>query len=150
MLQLRIKAMTSAYFYSVEFVAYYLDRNSRMQKLRTQLQELLKTNGLYTVQQEEVQTKYDKLETDRNNLMSDNEQMLCTIRSLRQSILSVCPSKKLPPDPSTLLVQPQVVVVPLKKDTKKQKQRVKQVTQSTRNAAVNYYLLTSTNQLNAP
>lgn len=107
-----------------------------MQRLRTQLQELLKNNGQYTVQQEEVQTKYDKLETDRNNLISDNEQMLSTIRSLRQTILSVCPSKKLPPDPSTLLAQPQVVLSPLKKDTKKQKQRVKQVTQSTRNAAI--------------
>jgi len=124
-------------FCSVEFVAYYLDRNARMQKLRTQLQELLKSNGQYSVQQEEVQTKYDKLETDRNNLISDNEQMLSTIRSLRQTILSVCPSKKLPPDPSTLLAQPQVVLSPLKKDTKKQKQRVKQVTQSTRNAAIN-------------
>lgn len=118
----------------MEFVAYYLDRNARMQNLRTQLQELLKNNGQYTVQQEEVQTKYDQLETDRQNLTSENEQLLSTIRSLRQSILNICPSKKLPPDPSTLLAQPQVVLSPLKKDTKKQK--VKQVTQSTRNAAL--------------
>lgn len=118
----------------MEFVAFYLDRNARMQNLRTQLQELLKNNGQYTVQQEEVQIKYDQLETDCQNLTSENEQLLTTIRSLRQSILSICPSKKLPPDPSTLLAQPQVVLSPVKKDTKKQK--VKQVTQSTRNAAL--------------
>jgi len=108
-------------FFSVEYVAYFLDRNMRLQNLRSQLQVMLKTNAEYTEQQKEVQTKYDTLETDRQTLVADNEQLLNSIRSLRQAILSVCPSKKLPPDPSTLLAQPQVVLSPVRKDAKKQK-----------------------------
>ncbi|XP_059485465.1 PHD finger protein 14 [Neocloeon triangulifer] len=102
--------------FTVEYVAYYLDRNARMTSLRSQLQELLKTNSQYSEQEKEVQAKYNKFDEDRQSMIKSNEQLLGNIRALRQAILSVCPSKKLPPDPSTLLAQPQVVLSPIRKE----------------------------------
>ncbi|CAB3368151.1 Hypothetical predicted protein [Cloeon dipterum] len=107
--------------FSVEFVAYYLDRNARLAGLRSQLQELLKTNSQYTEQEQDVQAKYNKLDCDRQSLVIENEQLVGNIRALRQAILSICPGKKLPPDPSTLLVQPQVQQSPVRKEPTKAK-----------------------------
>ncbi|XP_053604152.1 PHD finger protein 14 isoform X2 [Plodia interpunctella] len=82
--------------FSVEFVGYYLDRNTRVTSLRSSLQRL-------TIENEKLLAEDDTLRNDYDEASKENTEALAELTSTREAlqkiynaIITVCP-KKTPP-----------------------------------------------------
>ncbi|KAF4531880.1 hypothetical protein B566_EDAN000909 [Ephemera danica] len=85
--------------FSVEFIGYYLDRNIRIAGMKRHLEDSLKTNNQLLKKQQSLRCRYDQLVKDRKEMQQQIDAELASVRSLRQTILAICPSQQLPPEP---------------------------------------------------
>lgn len=61
--------------FSVEFIGYYLDRNSRLLTMKQGLEELLDTNAKLLDEQQELRAKYDQVISYDIKLISSENSM---------------------------------------------------------------------------
>ncbi|XP_075152257.1 uncharacterized protein LOC142226245 [Haematobia irritans] len=82
--------------FSVEFVAYYIDRISRTKELKEKLTEMVGKNSSLTKEQSELRTEYDNLLDKNKILKGKHESLINSISQLQSHISSLCPNKNLP------------------------------------------------------
>ncbi|CAH0778308.1 unnamed protein product [Bemisia tabaci] len=82
--------------FSVEFVGYYLDRNSRIDSLKKQLATTVETNSKLIKQQESMQVQYDQAVKANADIVSKNKALKEILQTYHSVISNVCPTKKLP------------------------------------------------------
>ncbi|KAJ3640977.1 hypothetical protein Zmor_027508 [Zophobas morio] len=101
--------------FTVEFIAYYLDRNDRVKGMKDTLEKLLLSNKELLEEQQDLRVKYDellKISTEENK---KNLNLKQTIHKYHSAILSACPTKNLPniedlgKPPVTRTTQPMMV-----------------------------------------
>lgn len=82
--------------FSVEFIAYYLDRNQRLKTMKDTLEKLLDENSISMTEEQELRYKYDKLVKDNTELQKTGANLKQSIHKLHSAILSASPTKNLP------------------------------------------------------
>uniref|UniRef100_A0A1B0BCV9 PHD finger protein 14 n=1 Tax=Glossina palpalis gambiensis TaxID=67801 RepID=A0A1B0BCV9_9MUSC len=82
--------------FSVEFIAYYLDRISRTKELKQQLKEMFEQNSALTKDQDTLRNDYDSLLDKNKDLKTKNENLMDSINEIQKQISSLCPNKNLP------------------------------------------------------
>lgn len=82
--------------FSVEFVAYYIDRISRTKELKEQLSEMVSRNSTLTKEQGHLRSEYDTLLEKNKDLKEKHESLINSISQLQTHIGSLCPNKSLP------------------------------------------------------
>lgn len=100
--------------FSVEFIAYYLDRNDRLKVMKTALEQLLEDNNDLIEQQQTCRTKYDELMKESAEELHSTTMLKDKIHKLHSAILSACPTKNLPNidelgKPASRVIQPMMV-----------------------------------------
>lgn len=98
--------------FTVEFIAYYLDRNDRLKGMKNTLEKHLETNRVLLEEQQVLRSKYDDLLKEKTDEMKNCSNLQNIIEKYHATILNVCPNKKLPNIED--LGKPAVVVVPQK------------------------------------
>lgn len=81
--------------FSVEFVAYYLDRISRTKELKEQLASMMTRNTTLTKEQDTLRTEYDSLLDKNREHKEKHESLLNSITQLQNHITALCPNKNL-------------------------------------------------------
>ncbi|XP_037809400.1 PHD finger protein 14 [Lucilia sericata] len=81
--------------FSVEFVAYYLDRISRTKELKEQLASMMTRNTTLTKEQDTLRTEYDSLLDKNREHKEKHESLLNSITQLQTHITALCPNKNL-------------------------------------------------------
>lgn len=102
--------------FTVEFIAYYLDRNDRLKNMKSSLESLLEHNKQLLDDQQSLRVKYDQLMKESSDENRQNAELKQTINKYHSAILSACPTKNLPDvsqigKPSVARV-PQSIMVP--------------------------------------
>lgn len=82
--------------FSVEFVAYYLDRNERLKSMKDSLEHLLDNNKVLLGEQTELRAKYDQLLKESTDEQQTNANLKQTIHKFHSAILSCCSNTRLP------------------------------------------------------
>lgn len=82
--------------FTVEFIAYYLDRNDRLKGMKDTLEKLLDTNRNLLDDQQSLRTQYDQLLKDKTDESRINSNLQQTIKKYHSTILKACPNKKMP------------------------------------------------------
>ncbi|XP_013116348.2 PHD finger protein 14 [Stomoxys calcitrans] len=82
--------------FSVEFVAYYIDRIARTKELKEQLTEMVTKNSSLTKDQSEFRSEYDSLLDKNKDLKDKHESLINSISQIHTHISSLCPNKNLP------------------------------------------------------
>lgn len=82
--------------FSVEFIAYYLDRNDRLKSMKGALEALLENNKTLLEEQQSLRLKYDQLVKESSDESRLNASFKQTIHKYHSAILSACPMKNLP------------------------------------------------------
>ncbi|XP_017769411.1 PREDICTED: PHD finger protein 14 isoform X2 [Nicrophorus vespilloides] len=82
--------------FTVEFIAYYLDRNDRVKSMKDTLESLLSNNQSLLRQQQDLRNKYDELLKVNNETEKTKTQLKQSIHKYHSAILSACPTKSLP------------------------------------------------------
>lgn len=82
--------------FSVEFIAYFLDRNDRLKDMKTSLEKLLEENKQLLGEQQTLRTKYDELLKESTVAQEKNVELKQAIHKYHSAILSACPTKNLP------------------------------------------------------
>lgn len=82
--------------FSVEFVAYYIDRISRSKELKEQLTEMMSRNSTLTKEQGHLRSEYDGLLDKNKELKAKHESLINSISQMQTHINSLCPNKNLP------------------------------------------------------
>ncbi|RZC37061.1 PHD finger protein 14 [Asbolus verrucosus] len=101
--------------FTVEFIAYYLDRNDRLKGMKETLEKLLENNKDLLEEQQSLRVKYDELLKTNTEETKKNIDLKQTIHKYHSAILSACPTKNLPniedlgKPPVTRTTQPMMV-----------------------------------------
>ncbi|XP_060523888.1 PHD finger protein 14 isoform X2 [Cylas formicarius] len=82
--------------FTVEFIAYYLDRNDRLKDMKKSLETLVEDNKLLLDEQQELRGKYDNVLKKSSEVSTKNIDLKTTIHKYHSAILSACPTKNLP------------------------------------------------------
>ncbi|XP_008194450.1 PHD finger protein 14 isoform X4 [Tribolium castaneum] len=82
--------------FTVEFIAYYLDRNDRLKGMKQTLEKLLEDNRDLLEEQQLLRTKYDEILKKSADETKKNIDLKQTIHKYHSAILSACPTKNLP------------------------------------------------------
>lgn len=82
--------------FTVEFIAYYLDRNDRLKGMKTTLEKLLESNQVLLEEQQALRNKYDTLVKENSEATQVNLDLKQHVQKYHSAILSACPTKKLP------------------------------------------------------
>ncbi|CAH1188510.1 unnamed protein product [Phyllotreta striolata] len=82
--------------FSVEFIAYYLDRNDRLKEMKTSLEMYMGENKKLLEEQQELRSKYDEILKKSSEVTSKNNDLKQCIHKFHSAILSACPTKNLP------------------------------------------------------
>lgn len=98
--------------FTVEFIAYYLDRNDRLKDMKTTLEKHLETNRLLLEEQQTLRTKYDDMLKEKTEETKIGGNLQQIIEKYHATILKMCPNKKLPNIED--LGKPAVIVAPPK------------------------------------
>jgi ABC-type uncharacterized transport system substrate-binding protein len=91
--------------FSVEFIGYYLERNSRMETMKRALQELVDTNSELLEQQKQIREEYDAVTKENNDSTKETMDLKQNVAQLHFCISTICPNKVLP-DLETLSIAP--------------------------------------------
>ena len=81
--------------FSVEFVAYYLDRISRTKELKEELTSMMSRNSTLTKDQDSLRKEYDMLLDKNREHKEKHEKLLSSITQLQTHITALCPNKNL-------------------------------------------------------
>lgn len=98
--------------FTVEFIAYYLDRNDRLKGMKNTLEKHLETNRLLLDEQQTLRTKYDDLLKEKAEETKIGTNLQQIIEKYHATIRQISPNKKLPNVDD--LGKPVVVAVPQK------------------------------------
>ncbi|BES97574.1 Phd finger protein [Nesidiocoris tenuis] len=82
--------------FSVEFIAYYLDRNSRITSLRKQVIELSDENSRLLDEQAVTEEKKDKVYNENLEVTAAGEKIRANIMKYYDLVTFLCPKKQLP------------------------------------------------------
>lgn len=82
--------------FTVEFIAYYLDRNDRLKDMKNTLEKHLETNRILLEEQQALRTKYDELLKEKGEETKSSTNLQQVVEKYHSTILQVCPTKKLP------------------------------------------------------
>ncbi|KAJ3621506.1 hypothetical protein MTP99_003629 [Tenebrio molitor] len=82
--------------FTVEFIAYYLDRNDRLKGMKDTLEKLLDNNRHLLEEQQDLRVKYDELLKTNSEEAKKNIDLKQMIHKYHSAILSACPTKNLP------------------------------------------------------
>lgn len=82
--------------FTVEFIAYYLDRNDRLKGMKEALEKLLENNKTLLDEQQALRSKYDELLKENTEETEKNVNLKQTVHKFHSAILSACPTKSLP------------------------------------------------------
>ncbi|XP_073825685.1 uncharacterized protein [Musca autumnalis] len=82
--------------FSVEFVAYYIDRISRTKELKEQLTDMVSRNSTLTKEQGHLRSEYDGLLDKNKELKAKHESLINSISQMQTHINSLCPNKNMP------------------------------------------------------
>lgn len=83
--------------FSVEFVGYYLDRNSRVTSLRKSLERLTKENETLLAEDDKLRTEYDEASKENTEALVEMSSTRQALQKIYEAILAVCPKKVTPP-----------------------------------------------------
>ncbi|XP_034247394.1 PHD finger protein 14 [Thrips palmi] len=82
--------------FSVEFIAYFLDRVGRISKMKKQLQDYVESNAQLLDEQKASGEKYEQLLTIKAEEDEKNKVLKEKIKMLHGMIHAICPKKALP------------------------------------------------------
>ncbi|XP_044756920.1 PHD finger protein 14 isoform X2 [Coccinella septempunctata] len=82
--------------FSVEFIAYYMDRNDRLKGMKETLEKLLEENKVLLEEQQILRTKYDELLKNSAETTKKEKDLKQAIHKFHSAILSASPTKNLP------------------------------------------------------
>ncbi|KAL3276919.1 hypothetical protein HHI36_012287 [Cryptolaemus montrouzieri] len=82
--------------FSVEFIAYYLDRNDRLKSMKETLEKLLEENKILLHDQQTLRSKYDELLKVSVDTTKKEKDLKQSIHKFHSAILSASPTKNLP------------------------------------------------------
>ncbi|XP_073943154.1 PHD finger protein 14 isoform X5 [Choristoneura fumiferana] len=82
--------------FSVEFVGYYLERNSRVTSLRRSLERLTKENETLLGGDEKLRTDYDDASKENTDTLAELASTKQALQKIYDAIIAICP-KPLPP-----------------------------------------------------
>ncbi|XP_045469446.1 PHD finger protein 14 isoform X2 [Harmonia axyridis] len=82
--------------FSVEFIAYYMDRNDRLKGMKDTLEKLLEENKALLEEQQTLRTKYDELLKNSAEPSKKEKDLKQAIHKFHSAILSASPTKNLP------------------------------------------------------
>lgn len=82
--------------FTVEFIAYYLDRNDRLKGMKNTLEKHLETNRTLLDEQQTLRSRYDELLKEKGEEIKLGVSLQQNIERYHGTILQACPNKKLP------------------------------------------------------
>lgn len=82
--------------FTVEFIAYYLDRNDRLKGMKTTLEKHLETNRVLLEDQQALRAKYDDLLKEKAEETKTGASLQQVVEKYHALVLQVCPGKSLP------------------------------------------------------
>ncbi|KAJ8927620.1 hypothetical protein NQ314_019898 [Rhamnusium bicolor] len=82
--------------FTVEFIAYFLDRNDRLKEMKTTLEKFMEDNKNLLDEQQSLRVKYDEVLKKNTDVTSKNIDLKQHIHKYHSAILSACPTKNLP------------------------------------------------------
>ncbi|CAH0548773.1 unnamed protein product [Brassicogethes aeneus] len=82
--------------FTVEFIAYYLDRNDRLKEMKNSLEDFMATNRDLLDEQQLLRAKYDELLKKSAENSTKNTELKQIVHKYHSAILSACPTKNLP------------------------------------------------------
>ncbi|XP_063619283.1 PHD finger protein 14 isoform X2 [Cydia splendana] len=83
--------------FSVEFVGYYLERNSRVTSLRRSLERLTKENETLLGGDEKLRTDYDDASKENTDALAELTSTKQALQKIYEALTAICPAKTLPP-----------------------------------------------------
>ncbi|XP_072939791.1 uncharacterized protein [Epargyreus clarus] len=83
--------------FSVEFVGYYLERNSRVSSLRKSLERLTKENEQYLAGEENLRTDYDEAAKENAEALAQLASTKEALKKIYDVIMALSPKKAIPP-----------------------------------------------------
>ncbi|XP_063824574.1 LOW QUALITY PROTEIN: PHD finger protein 14 [Ostrinia nubilalis] len=83
--------------FSVEFVGYYLERNSRVTSLRKSLERLTKENEKLLSEDENLRTEYDEASKENTDALAELTSTKQALQKIYDAIIALCPKKVAPP-----------------------------------------------------
>ncbi|XP_063377027.1 PHD finger protein 14 isoform X2 [Cydia fagiglandana] len=83
--------------FSVEFVGYYLERNSRVTSLRRSLERLTKENETLLGGDEKLRTDYDDASKENTEALAELTSTKQALQKIYEALTAICPAKTLPP-----------------------------------------------------
>ncbi|XP_028166276.1 PHD finger protein 14 isoform X2 [Ostrinia furnacalis] len=83
--------------FSVEFVGYYLERNSRVTSLRKSLERLTKENEKLLSEDENLRTEYDEASKENTDALAELTSTKQALQKIYDVIIALCPKKVAPP-----------------------------------------------------
>lgn len=98
--------------FTVEFIAYYLDRNDRLKGMKSALEKHLEMNHSLLEEQQTLRTRYDELLKEKAEETKIGTNLQQIIGKYHTTVLQACPNKKLPNIED--LGKPIVVAIPQK------------------------------------
>lgn len=81
--------------FSTEFVAYYLDRTSRLQEMKENLQKQTELNQSLQAQQS-LRSQYDDLAKEKEDILDKQRDLINQINFIHDAIHKIMPTKQLP------------------------------------------------------
>ena len=82
--------------FSVEYVAYYHDRQNRLDELKKNLSEELKQQAQLREKEGQSRPKFDKVSELHKSSQETNDDLRGTISTFRSALTALCPEKSLP------------------------------------------------------
>ncbi|CAG9559960.1 unnamed protein product [Danaus chrysippus] len=82
--------------FSVEFVGYYLERNTRVTSLRKSLERLTKENEILVADDEDLRTEYDKASKENTDAIAELASTRLGLQKIYDTIVCLCPKKSIP------------------------------------------------------
>ncbi|XP_046963104.1 PHD finger protein 14 isoform X6 [Vanessa cardui] len=82
--------------FSVEFVGYYLERNTRVTSLRKSLERLTKENEKLVVDDEKLRTDYDEASKENTDVLAELASTRQGLQKIYDAIIALSPKKTIP------------------------------------------------------
>ncbi|XP_061377527.1 PHD finger protein 14 isoform X2 [Danaus plexippus] len=82
--------------FSVEFVGYYLERNTRVTSLRKSLERLTKENEILVADDEDLRTEYDKASKENTDAIAELASTRLGLQKMYDTIVCLCPKRSTP------------------------------------------------------
>ncbi|CAH0725260.1 unnamed protein product, partial [Brenthis ino] len=82
--------------FSVEFVGYYLERNTRVTSLRKSLERLTKENEKLVVDDERLRIEYDEASKENTDVLAELSMTKEGLQKIYEAIIAISPKKVMP------------------------------------------------------